>query len=62
MILLVNKKFQLNTERIAIMKIEISQDNKEIYLNPSKDLPADAVISFDVYESNRKIKNIKTQN
>lgn len=59
---LVNKKFQLNTEKTVnnIMKIEISQDNKEIYLNASKDLPADAVISFDVYESSRKIKNIKT--
>ncbi|HMS66189.1 MAG TPA: VanZ family protein [Ignavibacteria bacterium] len=59
-----NKKFNLEIFKQSndILKINITQDNKQMYLDKNKNLPEEAIFEFNVLRNNKKIKNIKTSN
>jgi len=43
-----------------LIKINISQNNRTIYLDRNKEYPAEAEFHFAIYKDNKKIRSMKT--
>lgn len=57
-----NKKYEINIFKPAdgFIKINLNQDNNEIYLRSENKKPINAEFHFDIYKKDRLLKKIKT--